>query len=556
MNDQLTNAPRPPAPTANAVPGPLPPRSPGLFEQVRQYVPTFLILVLLGGVGWWGFAYEWNLKKFQEQVFGKKAEENQDWCEQHGAPKKVCVDCYRDLWPPDTEYGWCKVHGVYNCAFDHPDLAQLRETPTVTAAERKRVKAALDLMPRPKNAESDKSSLKRIQLASDEVVKRIGLEFAKVERVKPDNPVEEAVSAPGEITFHPGGVVKVTSKVAGTVWRLTPKQPGARVEHGEVLALVESPEVGKAKKDFLQALTELETRQRDLERRDKPPTTLTPAQRDQLLLEISAARSRLTVAELVLLSFDLPVRAADLKDLTQDKREEHVQFLGLPKALLPTDNDRAHAFNLVPLKAKIDGVLVERKTAPGKNISPQDDLLVVADLGKMTLVLEVRQEDVKYVRAGQPVYFKPDAADQAEAQGVVEDISPDVDPQTRTVKVRASLLNKTGWLLHRTYGVGRVVIRRDDQAIVIPSAALHWTGESHVVFVRHKNFDEKDHPKVFHVRSVRPGPRLEKTLPDGRVEQWTEIIVGLFPDEWIATTNSGVLRGDLLKGKIGAGEAD
>ena len=76
-----------------------------------------------------------------------------------------------------------------------------------------------------------------------------------------------------------------------------------------------------------------------------------------------------------------------------------------------------------------------------------------------------------------------------------------------------------------TYGLGRVVLRKDEQAILIPSEALHWTGESHVVFVRDRRFEEKGAPKVFHVRAVRPGARQEET---------TEILVGLYPGEVIA----------------------
>jgi cobalt-zinc-cadmium efflux system membrane fusion protein len=62
--------------------------------------------------------------------------------------------------------------------------------------------------------------------------------------------------------------------------------------------------------------------------------------------------------------------------------------------------------------------------------------------------------------------------------------------------------------------------------------------------VRDKNFLAKSGLKVFHVRTVRPG------VSNGK---HTEIIGGLLPGEIIATTNSAILRGELLKNSLGVG---
>ena len=65
-----------------------------------------------------------------------------------------------------------------------------------------------------------------------------------------------------------------------------------------------------------------------------------------------------------------------------------------------------------------------------------------------------------------------------------------------------------------------------------------------MVFVRDKNFLNEGAPKVFHVRTVRPG------VQNG---PYTEIIAGLLPGEVIATQNSAVLRAELLKNNLGEG---
>ena len=87
-------------------------------------------------------------------------------------------------------------------------------------------------------------------------------------------------------------------------------------------------------------------------------------------------------------------------------------------------------------------------------------------------------------------------------------ISTTADQQTRMVTVRAELPNPKGQLRNETFGAGRIVLREEQEAIVVPNEAIHWEGCCHVVFVRDKGyFDSKDSPKVFHVRTVRLGAK-------------------------------------------------
>jgi cobalt-zinc-cadmium efflux system membrane fusion protein len=137
-----------------------------------------------------------------------------------------------------------------------------------------------------------------------------------------------------------------------------------------------------------------------------------------------------------------------------------------------------------------------------------------------------------------------ESANEPDSQGTVGWISTDADDVTRTVKVRVDLKNADGRLRANTFGTGRIVLREEPKAIVVPSEAIHWDGTCNVVFVRDKNFMQSDAPKIFHVRSVRPGVKEGAT---------TEIIAGLLPGEVIASKNSVVLEAQLKKSNMGAG---
>jgi cobalt-zinc-cadmium efflux system membrane fusion protein len=201
--------------------------------------------------------------------------------------------------------------------------------------------------------------------------------------------------------------------------------------------------------------------------------------------------------------------------------------------------------NLVPLRSPLDGVVVERNVVTGEVVDTTKTLFGVADVRQMWLLLDVRQEDVKYLSLGQKVHFRPsDEPAAGEIEGALVWISTAADDQTRTVKVRVDLPNDAGRLRANTFGTGRVVLRDEPQAMIVPAEAVHWDGCCHVAFVRDKDFFEEDSPKFFHVRKVRLG------VNEGSK---TEIIAGLLPGEVIAGKNSMVLAAQLLKSNLGAG---
>jgi len=161
----------------------------------------------------------------------------------------------------------------------------------------------------------------------------------------------------------------------------------------------------------------------------------------------------------------------------------------------------------------------------------------------MWLVLNVRQEDAKYVRRGLPVRFHSDNGDQS-VTGKVAWISPSIDEQTRTMQVRVAIANEEGMLRDKTFGSGQIVLREESNAIVVPRGAVQSTPDASFVFVRDKNYFDENSPKFFHVRQVRLGAR------DG---ESVELLAGVLPGEVIASQGSNVLLAQLLRSNLGAG---
>jgi cobalt-zinc-cadmium efflux system membrane fusion protein len=162
----------------------------------------------------------------------------------------------------------------------------------------------------------------------------------------------------------------------------------------------------------------------------------------------------------------------------------------------------------------------------------------------MWLMLDVRQEDASHISLGQPVLFQPSDTKGEDIKGTIAWISTETDDKTRTVKVRVDLPNADRKLRSNTFGTGRIVLREEPRATVIPTEAVHTDGDCNIVFVRDKNFFQAEAPKFFHIREVRLG------VQEGMN---TEIIAGLLPGEIIASKNSMVLESQLLKSNLGEG---
>jgi cobalt-zinc-cadmium efflux system membrane fusion protein len=357
-------------------------------------------------------------------------------------------------------------------------------------------------------------------------------------------PMEESVAANGEIGYDPTRVARLSSRVHGTLWRVD-RQVGEAVKEGEVLALVDAAEVGKAKAEFLQAVAGLESRRQACDGLSRAASSGAVPERQVREAEtaLSEARIRLRAAQQVLVNLGLPASADELRGLPEDRLAARIQFLGLPDSVTARLDPRRTTANLLPVVAPLDGIVVDRQAVAGEVVDSGRALFVVADPRRVWLTLHVRQEDAGRVRLGQRVRFHPDG-DPEEAAGTVAWVSTAVDRKTRTVEVRAVLDNAGGRLRDGAFGPGRVVLRSEPYAVVVPKEAVHWEGDCHVVFVRDKDYLKEGAPKVFHVRKVRPGAR------DGK---YVEVLAGVLPGEVVATKGSGVLEAELLRGKLGEG---
>ena len=381
---------------------------------------------------------------------------------------------------------------------------------------------------------------KRIEFPSADAVDKAGI---RCDRAKVQT-LAQYVTANGAVDYEPSAYARLTSRAAGSVWRVD-KEIGDPLKKGDVLALIDSAEVGRAKADFLQSLAQVKVRATTLERLQAAGRE--GAVPDRSLREAEAglreARIRLFNDQQALLNLGLPVRLQDVEDLPEEQQVRRLRLFGLPDALAKQLDPETLTANLLPLTAPFDGVVVQRDTAVGEVIEKTQPkiLFVVADVRQLHIDLAVNPEDMAGVRVGQAVQFWTNGKAVGEAAPDVvcrvSHISPEVDEKTRRVTVHAECDNPDGRLRPNAFGTGRILLRERPGAVVVPSEAIQADGSTSLVFVRVSATN-------FEARPVEPG------LREGDLVE----VSGVQPGEEVVTAGSFALKSELLRDRITGGD--
>lgn len=499
--------------------------------------PTF-VLIGFAAVFYYGHHNDWRIPKFAA-LTGSATPVATDWCEEHSVPESICVECDPTLLPKGLDYGWCPEHGVHNCLLEHPDVAQLKDTPSVLASDLDRAARALAIAPRKENNSSCKVYNTRIQFASIESVRQAGVDVELVERQS----IVESISGSGEIVYDPTKQASLASRVPGSVWMVT-KTVGDTVAVGEVLAVVDAAQVGDLKTGLLRSLAEENLQRKNVARLIAARGAIAGSRILEAEAALSKAQADVLSSEQALRNLGLPADVESLRGLPERQVLDNLRLLGIPSEISAKLSSQTITANLIPIVSPIDGVVVKRSVSAGEVVDPTRILFQVANIDQMWLTLNLPLERMDQLALGQPIHFQADGS-RHEVTGRLDWISTAADAQTRMVQVRAILPNVDGNLRSETFGTGRVILRDEPDAIVIPAGSSHWEGCCQIVFVRDKHFyDSPESFKVFHVRSVRLG------VTNGK---FTEVISGVLPGEVIASEGSDVLRAQLLKNNLGAG---
>lgn len=284
------------------------------------------------------------------------------------------------------------------------------------------------------------------------------------------------VTAPGKIEANSNRISRVMLPVPGRITQVLVKF-GDTVQETQPVAVLESPEADVAVSGALQAEASVNQARSALAKADADLERLRDLYENKAI-----ARKQLLEAENQKIQAQGGVKQAEASLRQAQRRLE----------LLDLSQDEFG--QKVVVRAPIAGKVLEVSVAPGEyRNDPNNSLMTIADLSTVWVTADVPESAIRFVQRGERVEIELTAYPGEQFPGRVTQIADLVDPQTRTIKVRAELANPAGRLRPEMFGQ----IRHIDSVRRLPwvpvAAVVHIQGKS-VVYVETAsgNYEQRD----------------------------------------------------------------
>jgi Cu(I)/Ag(I) efflux system membrane fusion protein len=242
----------------------------------------------------------------------------------------------------------------------------------------------------------------------------------------------------GRVTWDETALHDVSLKVRGWVGELHVDAVGDRVERGEVLFTLYSPELYAAQREYLLA-REAQARARE---------SGAPDRADYL---VTAARNRLRLWDLA---------PADL---------ERIAAAGAPMEFLP-------------IRSPAGGYVMEKDVVAGSAVEPGQRLYRIAPLDPVWVEAEIYEQEIPLVTKGMRAAIEVPSLPGRRFEGTVAWVYPSVSESTRTARARIELANPDLALRPDMFATIHLDAAPQERLVVPLSAVLH-AGERSFVFL-------------------------------------------------------------------------
>ncbi|MGO9057221.1 MAG: efflux RND transporter periplasmic adaptor subunit [Candidatus Binataceae bacterium] len=134
------------------------------------------------------------------------------------------------------------------------------------------------------------------------------------------------------------------------------------------------------------------------------------------------------------------------------------------------------------MRAPISGIIVTKLALRGAQVNPGDQLFSLATLDRVWITADIYEDDLARVHAGQSLEAVTAAYPSEVFRGVIDRISPALDPNTHTLQLRCQVSNPGSRL--KPMMLARVrIVTRPGAALVVPQEALVFDGDAYFAFV-------------------------------------------------------------------------
>ena len=181
--------------------------------------------------------------------------------------------------------------------------------------------------------------------------------------------------------------------------------------------------------------------------------------------------------------------------------EERLRQFDVPAEEITNLEQTGKVRREIAINSPVSGYILERNALPNAYVQPETKLYTVADLSTVWVYANVSQSDIGRLKPGDSAKITVDAYPGRTFHGRIDQILPQVDASTRTVRVRL-ILSNPGIVLKPGMFVNVDIVERLGRQLVVPSSAVLQSGTRSVAFIDHGNGNLE--PRI-----VQAGPQID-----------------------------------------------
>jgi len=288
----------------------------------------------------------------------------------------------------------------------------------------------------------------------------IGMKYEKVEL----GGGSRTIRAAGKVAIDETRIGHVHTKVEGWIDQVFVDFTGKLVKKGQPLLTIYSPDMLASERELLLA-AKAKTIMRD---------SALPSGFDQSESLLQATRRRLELWDLSEAQIDQVLKTGEpIKNIT--------------------------------VYSPMTGYITDRKAFPQLRVMPDTDLYTIVDLSRVWIMADVFEYEAPNIHLGQTARVSLDALPGRMFNAQIDFVQPQVDPMTRTLKVRLNMENPGLMLKPDMYADVEFLVNIPSK-LTVPADAVLNAGERQTVFVdRGNGYFEPRHVKT----GEREGDRIQ-----------------------------------------------
>lgn len=184
--------------------------------------------------------------------------------------------------------------------------------------------------------------------------------------------------------------------------------------------------------------------------------------------------------------------------------EERLRQFDVPAATITALEQSGKLEREITVESPASGYITERNALPNAYVQPDTKLYTIADLSTVWVYANVSQNVVGRLKPGNNALVTVDAFPGRRFSGRIDQILPEVDPATRTVRVRLIFRNPGVALKPGMYVNVDISVPLGRQ-LVIPASGVLQAGSRAIAFVDHGQGSLEP-------REVEVGPQLDDSV--------------------------------------------